>query len=75
MLKKVKAIYCDGTFIPQDPCYLPENAEVELTIQVASGYAHTVVDRETRKEILEALLHRMRQTSMMANAHRVTISE
>ena len=75
MLRKVKAVYVNGAFIPQEPCDFPENVEVELTVDTGSNYAHRIVDRETRKEILEALLQRMRDTSMIAHARRVAVSE
>ncbi|MGK7939474.1 MAG: antitoxin AF2212-like protein [Crocosphaera sp.] len=75
MLKKVKATYHNGTFIPNTPCYLPNNTEVELMIDVNSESAHNVVDRETRKEILDALLTRMRQSSLMTQVNPVTLSE
>ena len=75
MLKKVKATYRNGTFIPNTPCYLPDNTEVELMIDVTSEYAHNIVDRETRKEILNALLSRMRESSLMGHVNRATLSE
>ncbi len=75
MLKKVKATYCNGTFIPNIPCDLPDNTEVELMVNLPCEYAQDVLDPETRKAILYELLTRMRQTSSMAHAHHATVSE
>ncbi len=75
MLKKVKATYRNGTFIPNTPCYLPNHTEVELMIDVTSESAHSIVDRETCKQILDALLSRMRKSSLMTQVNRVTLSE
>ncbi|MDJ0508522.1 MAG: DUF104 domain-containing protein [Crocosphaera sp.] len=75
MLKKVKATYRNGTFIPNTPCHLPDNTEVELMIDVPSEYAQSIVDRETRKEILHALLSRMRDSSLVPKVNRVSLPE
>ncbi len=61
MNQKVKAIYKDGTFIPQANCSLPDNAEVEIAIyreRLANG---DIIDPEARKEVLNTLLKRMKQ--------------
>ncbi len=75
MFKKVKATYSNGTFIPNIPCNLPDNTEVELMVNFPSEYAQDVLDPETRKAILHELLTRMRQSSLMAHAHHATVSE
>ncbi|WP_107667800.1 DUF104 domain-containing protein [Cyanothece sp. BG0011] len=75
MLKKVKATYHNGTFILNTPWDLPNNTEVELMVSCPSEYGEDVLDRETRKEILNALLARMRQTALMAETNRITLSE
>ena len=75
MLKKVKATYRNGTFIPSNPCNLPDNTEVELMVSLASEHGQDILDRETRKAILAELLTRMRQSSFIPHAHHVHISE
>lgn len=60
MTQKLKAIYQNGTFVPQSQCYLPNNAEVELTIR-PQNFNLDIIDPEARKEILKGLLQRMRQ--------------
>jgi predicted DNA-binding antitoxin AbrB/MazE fold protein len=67
MLKKFKAVYRDGAFILQEPCQLAENTEVELIVSKSHGDIKDIIDSDVRKEILHALLQRMRQTSL-ANA-------
>ncbi len=71
MLDKIKATYQKGLFVPQSPCVLPENAEVELIVQPATTYYPEVIDPERRKEILQTLLRRMRQTSIAAHSRRL----
>jgi predicted DNA-binding antitoxin AbrB/MazE fold protein len=60
MTQKLKAIYQNGTFVPQSQCYLPNNAEVELTVRQRS-FNLDIIDPEARKQILKALTQRMRQ--------------
>jgi hypothetical protein len=62
MTQKLKAIYRDGTFVPQSRCYLPDNAEVELTVRPAQRLDADIIDPEARRQILKALLQRMRHT-------------
>jgi predicted DNA-binding antitoxin AbrB/MazE fold protein len=68
MTEKLRAIYRDGAFIPQVPCQLPENAEVELTVQRHQSMTPEVMDSEARKQILHLLLQRMRQTTLMGHS-------
>ncbi|MDJ0731670.1 MAG: antitoxin family protein [Crocosphaera sp.] len=75
MLKKVKATYRNGTFIPNTPCNLPDNTEVEFMVNCSSEYGQDILDPQTRKAILNALLTRMRQSSFIPHAHHVTVSE
>ncbi len=76
MLKKVKATYRNGTFIPTNTCDLPDNTEVELMVSLTSDYdGQDILDRETRKAILAELLTRMRQSSFIPHAHHVNVSE
>ncbi|MDJ0580298.1 antitoxin family protein [Crocosphaera sp.] len=75
MLKKVKATYSNGAFIPNSPCDLPENTEVELMVNLPFEYNQDVLDPETRKAIVHELLTRMRQTSLMTHIHHATVSE
>lgn len=55
MTQKLKAIYKDDRFIPQQNSHLPENTEVELMI----AHHHHTIDPEVRKEISKVLIQRM----------------
>ena len=46
MSQTLKAIYRDGTFIPQTPCDLPDGAEVELTVHDQHTTPPKVTDPE-----------------------------
>lgn len=61
MTQKLKAIYRDGAFVPQGACYLPNNAEVELTIRHNQNSNLDIIDPDARKQIFNALVRRMRQ--------------
>ena len=68
MVQRLKAVYQNGAFIPQTPCDLPENSEVELIIEVPGILPPTVTDPEERKRILEELIQNMRDNPIPANA-------
>ena len=70
MSQTLKAIYRDGTFIPQAPCDLPEGAEVELTIHDPHTIPPTVTDLEERKRILREVVENMRANPLPAEAPR-----
>ncbi len=62
MMHKLKAIYRDGTFIPQVNCALPNDTEVELAIYQSRELHPDIIDPEARKEVLNSLLKRMKKT-------------
>jgi predicted DNA-binding antitoxin AbrB/MazE fold protein len=75
MSQRLKAIYRNGAFIPQGPCDLPENSEVELIIESPGVLQPTVTDPEERKRILRELIQNMRDNPVPANAPRFTREE
>jgi len=75
MSQRLKAIYQRGAFIPQSPCNLPENAEVELIIENPHVLPPLVTDPEERKRILAEMVERMRANPIPANAPRFTREE
>lgn len=75
MLKTVKAIYSHGAFIPQNPCYLPENIEVDLMVEVTPIYAHNVVNSETRQANVNSLFCRLRETNFNQRTQRLRLIE
>jgi predicted DNA-binding antitoxin AbrB/MazE fold protein len=75
MSQRLKAIYQNGAFIPQTPCDLPENSEVELVIESPRLRPPTVTDPEERKRILKELVQNMRDNPIPADAPRFTREE
>jgi predicted DNA-binding antitoxin AbrB/MazE fold protein len=75
MSQRVRAIYQKGTFVPQEPCDLPEGSEVELTIHEPRISPPTVIDPEERKRILSELIQNMRDNPIPADAPRFTREE
>lgn len=61
MNRKIKAIYRDGSFIPQEPCDLPEEAEVDLIIQGPAVIPPQVLDPKEKELILKRLKRRILQ--------------
>jgi predicted DNA-binding antitoxin AbrB/MazE fold protein len=70
MAQRLKAIYRNGAFIPQAPCDLPEESEVELTINEPHVLPPTVTDSEERQRLLVQLVERMRSNPIPAGAPR-----
>ena len=75
MSQRVRAIYQQGAFIPQEPCDLPEGSQVELIIENPHIIPPVVTDPEERKRILERMVERMRANPIPANAPRFTREE
>ena len=67
-MQRLKAIYQNGAFVPQTPCDLPENSEVDLIIETPRVIPPKVTDPEERKRILEELIQSMRDNPIPANA-------
>jgi hypothetical protein len=61
MTEKLKAIYKDGTFIPQTNFFLPNNTEVELSVYRYCSLQTDIINPEARKEVLNNLLQRMKK--------------
>jgi len=75
MSQRLKAIYREGAFIPQSPCELPENSEVELIIETPRVLPPAEPDPEERKRILVRMVERMRANPIPADAPRFTREE
>ena len=75
MAQRLKAIYQNGAFIPQSPCDLPENSEVDLVIEKPHILPPLETDPEERKRILEELVQNMRDNPIPADAPHFTREE
>lgn len=75
MSQRLKAIYREGVFIPQTPCDLPEDSEVELIIEEPRVIPPAVTDPLERRRILNRMVERMRANPIPANAPRFTREE
>lgn len=72
MVQPLKAIYRNGTFILQTACALPEDAEVELLVQSPQILSPPVSDPAAKQEFLHALVERMQQNPIPADAPHLT---
>ncbi len=71
----LKAIYRNGAFIPETACNLPEEAKVDLIVQRSAVIPPEVSDLEERKRLLRAVVDRMQQNPVPADAPRFTRDE
>ncbi|MGE5212577.1 MAG: antitoxin family protein [Nitrospirota bacterium] len=72
MSKSLKAIYRRGAFIPETPCNLPEESEVELIVQGPVLTQPEIIDPQERASILGGLVARMQQNMIPQTAPRFT---
>ena len=75
MSNRIKATFHDGAFIPQQPFDLPEGAQVELVIEGPTVTPPEVSDPEERRQILNAMVDRMIQNPIPADAPRFSREE
>jgi predicted DNA-binding antitoxin AbrB/MazE fold protein len=70
MAQRLRAIYQNGAFVPQSPCNLPENSEVDLVIERPHVLPPLMTDPNERRRILDQLVERMRANPIPADAPR-----
>jgi predicted DNA-binding antitoxin AbrB/MazE fold protein len=75
MSQKIKAVFHDGAFVPQQPCDLPEGSEVELIVEGPLTLPPTEKDPEERKRLLRAMIERMKTNPIPADAPRFSRDE
>jgi predicted DNA-binding antitoxin AbrB/MazE fold protein len=75
MAQRLRAIYQNGAFVPQSPCDLPENSEVDLVIEGPHVLPPLVTDPDERKRIMEELVQNMRDNPIPENAPHFTREE
>jgi predicted DNA-binding antitoxin AbrB/MazE fold protein len=75
MAQRLRAIYQKGAFVPQAPCDLPENSEVDLVIERPRVLPPLVSDPDERKRILEELVQNMRDNPIPEDAPHFTREE
>lgn len=71
----LRAIYRNGAFIPETACDLPEEAKVDLIVQRSAVIPPEIADLEERKRLLRAVVDRMQQNPVPADAPRFTRDE
>ena len=70
MAQRLRAIYQGGAFIPQTPCDLPENSEVDLIIENSNLIPPREKDPEERRRMIDELIENMRSNPIPAGAPR-----
>ena len=74
-VERVKAVYRDGSFVPREPCDVPEGTEVEIIVQGVPILTPTITDPEERARRLHQLVERMKQNPIPTEAPRFTRDE
>ena len=60
MTQRLLAVYRNGAFLPQTPCDLPEESQVELVIQGLGVLAPVATDPGEKAQVLRQVVDRMR---------------
>jgi predicted DNA-binding antitoxin AbrB/MazE fold protein len=72
MSQRIRAVFHDGAFVPQQPCDLPEGSEVELIVERSHVLPPEEKDPDERKRILKEVVEDMRSNPFPENAPRFT---
>jgi hypothetical protein len=72
---RIRAIFQDGKFIPQEPCALPDAAEVNLTVDRSNIIPPAITDPEERQRILNEVVERMQANPLPRDAPKFTRDE
>ena len=75
MSARMRAVYRHGAFFPEEPCDLPENAEVDLVVEASRIEPPRVTDPEERARLLKELTESMRRNPIPVAAPRWTRDE
>lgn len=75
MMERVRAVYQNGAFIPQVPFDLPEDVEVELTVQTISSEPAQNCDDERRAQLLQAIVRSMQNNPLPSQSPKLTREE
>jgi len=70
MIRKVTATFKNGAFVPDEECDLPENTEVQLTVETDTSVPPTVTVPEERKAVLREIFKLMDQNPIPPSAPR-----
>jgi predicted DNA-binding antitoxin AbrB/MazE fold protein len=75
MSQRIKAVFQNGAFVPQQPCDLPEGSVVELTVYDPYTIPPAIKDRVQRAAMLQELVQRMRDNPIPEAAPSFTRDE
>ena len=75
MNQKIRATFQRGTFVPHQPCALPEGADVDLWIEAPTALPPEVTDPEERARLLSELVEDIRRHPLTSDAPRLRREE
>jgi len=68
MIQRMKAVYRDGAFFPENPCDFPQDSQVELTVEGPTVIPPAITDPDETRRRLRALVERMKANPIPSNA-------
>lgn len=72
---RIRAVFQEGKFVPQEPCLLPESTPVQLIVERPNVIPPSGTDPEERQRILQDVVKRMKANPLPANAPKFTRDE
>jgi len=72
---RIRAVFKDGKFIPQEPCALPEAAEVQLIVEQPNLTLPAITEPAERQRILQEVVQRMMSQPLAPDAPKLTRDE
>lgn len=75
MIRRLRAVFRDGVFVPTSECDLPDQAEVDLLVEGPSISLPEITDPDERAAILREVTQRMLATPWPGAARRFTREE
>jgi hypothetical protein len=69
---RIRAIFQDGKSVPQEPCTLPDESEVQLVVERSNITPPAVTDPAERQRILNDVVQRMMSQPLAPDAPKLT---
>ena len=69
---RIRAVFENGKFVPQQECSLPEAAEVELTVESPQNVPTVISDPSEQARVMQELLARMKAAPLAADAPKLS---
>jgi predicted DNA-binding antitoxin AbrB/MazE fold protein len=72
MIRRIRAVFRDGTFVPEERVSLPEGTPADVVVGGPALASPPVTDPDKRKKVLDRLLNRMDRNPLPVPANSLT---